>query len=151
MRKRQIMIIKTTRFGEIEINKGRVIHFNEGLIGFPEDKEYIVMEHKTDSPFMWLQSVSNPKLAFVIMNPFLVFPGYLKDISPEEENALKPDNNETVMIFAIVTIPHGRPEESTVNLMGPVVVDTVSNIGKQVILANAGYSHNHPLTFKVNR
>jgi|WetSurMetagenome_2_1015567.scaffolds.fasta_scaffold1163280_1 flagellar assembly factor FliW len=143
------MIIKTTRFGEIEIDKGRIILFNEGLIGFPENKEYIVMEHKPDSPFMWLQSVNNPGLAFVIMNPFQIFPGYLKDITPEEENALKPDNNETVMIFAIVTIPNGKPEESTVNLMGPVVVDTVTNKGKQVILANSGYSHHHPIAFRV--
>jgi flagellar assembly factor FliW len=145
------MIIKTSRFGEIDIDKSRFIQFSEGLIGFPEDKEYIIMEHKSDSPFMWLQSVNSPGLAFVIMNPFQIYPGYLKDISPEEENALKPDNNETVMIFAIVTIPNSKPEESTVNLMGPVVVDTVSNKGKQVILANSGYSHRYPLTFKTNR
>jgi flagellar assembly factor FliW len=143
------MIIKTSRFGEIDIDKGRVIQFNEGMIGFPEDKEYIIMEHKSDSPFMWLQSVSSPGLAFVIMNPFQIYPGYLKDISPEEENELKPDKNETVMIFAVVTIPNGKPEESTLNLMGPIVIDPATNKGKQVILANSGYSHCYPITFKV--
>ncbi|MBN1903849.1 MAG: flagellar assembly protein FliW [Deltaproteobacteria bacterium] len=145
------MNIKTSRFGDIEIDKGRVIQFTEGLIGFPDEREYIVMEHRSDSPFMWLQAVGNPDLAFVIMNPFQVFPEYLKDISQEEENALKPDNNETVMIFAIVTIPNGKPEESTLNLMGPVVIDPVTNKGKQIILANSGYSHRHPITFKANR
>lgn len=145
------MNIKTSRFGEIEIDKERIIQFTDGLIGFPDEKEYIVMEHRSDSPFMWLQSVSKPDLAFVIMNPFQVFPEYLKDISQEEENTLKPDNNETVMIFAIVTIPNGKPEESTLNLMGPVVIDPVTNKGKQVILANSGYSHRHPITFKANK
>ncbi len=142
------MVIKTTRFGEIEIDEKRVIHFPEGLIGFPEDKKYIVMEHRPDSPFMWLQSLTSPGLAFVIMNPFLVNPAYLKDISPEEENALKPGSNETVMIFAIVTIPSGRVEESTLNLMGPVVIDSEARLGKQVILANSGYNHRHPLNLK---
>lgn len=139
------MIIKTTRFGEIEIDESRAIHFSEGLVGFPEDEKYIIMEHKPDSPFMWLQSLASPELAFVIMNPFLVYPDYLKDISPEEEKALKPGSNETVMIFTIVTIPGGRAGESTVNLMGPVVIDQDIKEGKQVILANSGYSHRHPL------
>ena len=139
------MIIKTTRFGEIEIDESRAIHFSEGLAGFPEDEKYIIMEHKPDSPFMWLQSLDSPELAFVIMNPFLVYPDYLKDISPEEEKALKPGSNETVMIFTIVTIPGGRAEESTVNLMGPVVIDQDIKEGKQVILANSGYSHRYPL------
>ncbi len=145
------MRIKTSRFGEIEIDKGRVIKFTEGLIGFPDDREFIIMEHRSDSPFMWLQSVTRPDLAFVIMNPFQVYPEYLKDISQEEENALKPDDNETVMIFAIVTIPNGKPEESTLNLMGPVVIDPATNIGKQVILANSGYSHRHPIMFKADK
>ncbi len=145
------MNIKTSRFGEIEIDKERIIQFTDGLIGFPDEKEYIVMEHRSDSPFMWLQSVNKPDLAFVIMNPFQVFPEYLKDIPQEEENALKPDNNETVMIFAIVTIPNGKPQESTLNLMGPVVIDPVTNKGKQVILANSGYSHRHPIMFKTDK
>ena len=142
------MIIRTTRFGEIEIDESRAIHFSDGLIGFPEDKKYIIMEHKPDSPFMWLQSLTTPALAFVIVNPFQIYTNYLMDISQEEENVLKPGKNETVMIFTIVTIPHGRAEESTVNLMGPVVVDPESKEGKQVILANSGYSHRHPLNLK---
>ena len=142
------MIIRTTRFGEIEIDESRAIHFSEGLIGFPEDNKYIIMEHKPDSPFMWLQSLTTPALAFVIVNPFQIYTNYLKDISPEEENVLKPGKNETVMIFTIVTIPHGRAEESTVNLMGPVVIDPESKKGKQVILTNSDYSHRHPLNLK---
>lgn len=142
------MIIKTTRFGEIEIDESRVINFSEGLAGFPEDKKYFVLDHKPGSPFMWLQSLTSPGLAFVIMNPFLVFPDYLKDISPEEENALKPGTNESVMIFAIVTIPGGRAGDSTVNLMGPVVIDPEAKEGKQVILANSDYNHRHPLNLK---
>ena len=144
------MILKTTRFGEIEIDESRTINFSEGIVGFPEDKKYVLMEHKPGSPFMWLQSLTSPGLAFVVMNPFQIFPDYLKNLSPEEENVLKPGSNETVMIFAIVTIPSGRAEESTVNLMGPVIIDPEIKEGKQVILANSGYNHRHPLNIKNN-
>ena len=139
------MIIKTTRFGEIDIEESKVIYFPEGLIGFPEDKKFFVIEHKPNSPFMWLQSLTTPELAFVVINPYQVFPGYLKEISREEEDMLKPGDNDTVIIVAIVTIPNGRITESTVNLMGPVVIAPKEKIGKQVILANSGYSHRHPL------
>lgn len=142
------MIIQTTRFGNVEIYENRAIHFAEGLVGFPEDNKYAIMEHKPDSPFMWLQSLTSPDLAFVLTNPFLTYPDYLKDISKEEENTLKPGKNNTVMIFAIVTIPNGRVEGSTVNLMGPVVIDDDIKEGKQVILANSGYNHRHPLNLK---
>ena len=142
------MIIKTTRFGEMEIDENRIIHFPEGLVGFPGDREYVLMEHKQGSAFMWLQSLTSPELAFVIMNPFQVYPNYLKDISPEEEKALKPGSNETIMIFGIVTIPGGRAAESTVNLMGPVIIDPETKEGKQVILAGSGYNHRHPLILK---
>ena len=142
------MIIKTTRFGEIEIDESRAVHFSEGIVGFPDDNKYIVLEHKPESPFMWLQSLTSPGLAFVIMNPFLVYPDYLKDISPEEENDLKPGSNKNVMVFTIVTIPNGRAEESTVNLLGPVIIDPEIKEGKQVILANSGYNHRHPLNIK---
>ncbi|MBN2420148.1 MAG: flagellar assembly protein FliW [Deltaproteobacteria bacterium] len=142
------MILKTTRFGEVDIDENRVIHFSEGLIGFPEDKKYVILEHRPDSPFMWLQSFTSPGLAFVIMNPFLAYPDYLKDISPEDENAMKPAGNDTIMIFTIVTIPQGKAGESTTNLMGPLVIDPEAKEGKQVILANYNYSHRHPLGFK---
>lgn len=143
-----MMNIKTTRFGEVEIDESRVIHFPEGLIGFPDDKKYIILEHKPNSPFMWLQSLTSPGLAFVIMNPFLVYPDYLKDISPEEEIAMKPGTNETVMIFTIVTIPQGRAGESTTNLLAPVIIDPEAKEGKQAIMANYDYSHRHPINFK---
>ncbi len=142
------MIIKTTRFGDVEIDESRVINFKEGLIGFPEDKKYIIMDHKPGSPFMWLQSLTSPELAFVVMDPFQVYPDYLKEISPEEEREMETGNNEPVIIFAIVTIPGGRVTESTVNLMGPIVVDPEAKEGKQVILASSGYSHRHPLNLK---
>ncbi len=145
------MIIKTTRFGEIEIDENRAIHFSEGLIGFPEDKDYVVMEHKPGSPFMWLQSLTSPGLAFVIMNPFQVYPDYLKEIPSEEADMMKPGKDENVMIFVIVTIPGGKSEQSTVNLMGPVVIAPDEKVGRQVILANSGYNHRYPLSMNKNK
>jgi flagellar assembly factor FliW len=137
--------INTTRFGEIEIEEEKTVHFPDGPLGFPDKKNYFIMEHKPGSPFLWLQSMDSPDLAFVMINPFLVKRDYLKNISKDEEALLKNDRNDEVLIFSLVTIPRGKVEAATVNLMGPVVIESKSRRAKQVILANSGYSHRHPL------
>jgi flagellar assembly factor FliW len=140
--------IKTTRFGEIEIDEINAIHFPDGLLGFPGKKNYVIMEHKPGSPFLWLQSTDIPDLAFVMINPFLLNVGYLENLSKEEETLLKNERDEEILVFSLVVIPEGRVEDATVNLMGPIIVEAKSRNAKQVILANSGYSHRHPLILK---
>ena len=138
-------IIKTSRFGEIVVDESQAVHFPDGLLGFPEYKDYIILEHKPGSPFLWLQSLNMPDLAFVITNPFLIKNDYLKDLSSEEEALIKNDEEKEKMIFALVTIPQGKAENATINLIGPIVIDTGSRKARQVILADSDYSHCHPL------
>lgn len=138
--------IKTTRFGEIEIDETQAIHFPEGLPGFFEYKDFVIMEHKPGSPFIWLQSMTSPDLAFVMTNPFLIEEDYLENLTDEEEKALvKRGEEKDRIVFAIVTIPQGNAKESTVNLLGPIVVDARTKVARQVILPNSGYSNRHPM------
>ena len=137
--------IKTTRFGEIEIDESRMIHFPDGLLGFPDRRDYIILEHKPGSPFLWLQSMTVPDLAFVMANPFLIKPDYLENLSPEEEALFKQEGDREIIVFALVTIPPGEADKATINLLGPIVIDSVSRKARQVILANSVYSHCHPL------
>jgi len=139
--------IKTTRFGEIEIDEARAIHFKDGLPGFIDKRNFVILEHKPGSPFMWLQSMDTPDLAFVMINPFLLKSDYLKDLSPEEEALMKGENDEEINVYSLVTIPRGHVENATVNLMGPIVIGSGSRNAKQVILANSGYSHCQPMIF----
>jgi flagellar assembly factor FliW len=136
--------IETTRFGRLEVEENRVIHFPEGLLGFPERKKFIMLDHKPDSPFCWLQALDAPGLAFVLTNPFLVKKDYLQNLSKEEEVYFQ-GNGGDLIVFALVTIPPGRAEEMTVNLLGPLVIDVGTRTGRQVILAHADYNHRHLL------
>ena len=138
-------IIKTTRFGEIEVDEGRSIHFKDGLPGFSDARDFVILEHKPGSPFMWLQSMDTPDLAFVMINPFLLKSDYLQDLTPEEETLMKAENDEEIIVYSLVTIPRGHVEKATVNLMGPIVIGSASRNAKQVILAKSEYSHCHPM------
>jgi len=56
--------IRTTRFGEIEVEDEAVISVPGGLIGFSDQERYVIIEHKPESPFFWFQAVDRPDLAF---------------------------------------------------------------------------------------
>ena len=65
------MLLNTKNFGEVEIKDEDIIFFEYGVPGFENMTQFVILG-KTDSeddPFFWLQSVQNPNLAFVIMNP----------------------------------------------------------------------------------
>ncbi len=139
--------IKTTRFGEINIDGKRVIQFPDGLLGFPEQKDYILLEHKPGSPLFWLQSTTAPYLAFVTINPLPVKKDYLKDLQDVEKRIFKGAEDGRVIVLVIVTIKQDDVSPVTMNLMGPLVIDAKTQIGRQVILEKSGYSHRHPLIF----
>jgi flagellar assembly factor FliW len=136
--------IKTSRFGVLEVEESRVIHFPEGLLGFPEQRRYIILEHKPGSPFCWLQSLDSPDLAFVMASPLLVKEDYLESLSEKEKPFFHNESGDEVAVFSLVTIPQGDVGGMTINLTGPLVIDVGAKTGKQVILSESGYDHRHP-------
>ena len=104
---------------------------------------------------MWLQSVDNGALAFVLVDPLLFKPDYKVEIGPEdaEDLGLKNGGN-AAQIMAIVNIPtrgeDGKPTEITANLLGPIVINVQKRLAKQVVLYDGQYSHRHPIPLVKN-
>lgn len=112
------------------------IHFPDGLPAFESAKEFVIISNEEEAPFLWLQAVSTPNLAFVTIDPFLVFPEYRPDIGDDDVSALQIENEEDVLILGIVNISSDPEEGITANLVGPVVINWRKRLGKQVILQN---------------
>jgi len=136
--------IQTTRFGTINVEKKKIIEFPEGILGFPNHKRFTLLEHKPDSPFCWLQSLDDPALAFVLTNPFLVDPEYLKGLGEPYDKILDDIDKGKKALFVLVTIPPGKVEDMTVNLLGPIMIEIANRKGRQLVLANSPYSPRHP-------
>ncbi len=51
------MQVNTTRFGLVELEQERVITFAKGLLGFPDNKDYVLLQTNNEGNFFWLQSV----------------------------------------------------------------------------------------------
>jgi len=147
--------IATTRFGPLEIQDEQIIHIPNGIIGFPGERKYILLEQKKGSPFLWLQSVDNGALAFVLIDPLLFKPDYKVEIGPEDAEDLGLKNGgETAQIMAIVNILNrsqdGKPTAMTANLLGPIVINPQKRLAKQVVNYDGQYSHRHPIPLAKN-
>ena len=78
------MIIETSRFGPTEVDENRLIRLEMGVLGFPNEKDYALIQTADGSGFYWLQAVTRPDLAFVVCDPRLFVPDYRAPIKTEE-------------------------------------------------------------------
>lgn len=125
--------INTTRFGEIEFKEEDIIHFEKGLPGFIQEKQFIIVQLESGNPLAFLQSVLNPDLAFVITNPFVYYQDYEFEIDEQIKEELEIKDIEDVSVWGILSIPD-KFEKTTINLKGPLVINTRVKKGKQIIL-----------------
>ena len=141
------MKIKTTRFGTITIEEDKIIGMPFGMLGFPDKRRFVMLQHSQTSPFFWYQSVDDPALAFVIASPFLCMPDYQVD-TEELVNEMAWEvghEGNNLELYVVVTIPKDSPEKITANLIGPIVINNKVRQAVQAVLSNSLYSHKFSL------
>ncbi|MFM9996801.1 MAG: flagellar assembly protein FliW [Phycisphaerales bacterium] len=136
------MDVRTTRFGTVRIADDRVVTFPRGLLGFPRATRYCLLEPGDDAAFFWLQSIDEPSLAFVVTDPSLFLGDYSVPIRPEQASDLALDTLEDAQVFVIV---NKVDQQLTGNLQGPLVVNTKTRVGEQLVLAEKRWTTRHPL------
>lgn len=117
-------------------NHSKSVTFPDGLPAFEAVKEFVLISNEGEAPFMWLQAVSQVNLAFIVIDPFLIYPGYRPDVCDEDVESLKLKSPNDVLLLSIVNIKNQDGHGITCNLVGPIVVNTKERLGKQVILKN---------------
>jgi flagellar assembly factor FliW len=138
------MKIQTKYHGNIEINKEGILHFENGIPGFLEENEFIVLDLPDNDVFFILQSVQTSEIGFVIINPFSFFKDYEFKLDDSLLMQLGLENEEDVQVFVILTVQEPF-EKTTANLQGPVVINRKNNKAKQVILNDSIYTTKHPV------
>lgn len=124
-----------TPFEVLVVQRER-IHFPEGLPAFEAVKDFRIVANDEEAPFLWLQAVQEPGLAFVTVDPFLVHPDYLPDISDTDVHQLKIQHEDDAFLLCIVNIHSDLKEGITANLISPIVINWKEKLAKQVILQN---------------
>jgi flagellar assembly factor FliW len=136
------MIIETSRFGGIEVDDQRFLNFSKGLLGFPDDREFALIQTGENSAFYWMQAVHRPELAFVVCDPRLFVADYRIAIKTEDLAQIGLAETSGSQVFVIV---NKVDNTLTGNLQGPLVVNVATRVGKHLVLSDKKYSTRHPL------
>ena len=140
----EIITFLSARFGEIQLPASEILVLPEGLLGFGQLRRYAILKDPEEEPFLWLQSVEETDLAFVVVDPFLFFPGYEIQVKTTELETIQVSDLAQATVLTIVTVPD-NPMDLTANLRGPLVVNTNAKLAKQLVLIDDRYHTKHPL------
>ncbi len=132
-----------SRFGEIEYDPATTLTFPEGLIGFKDLREFIVMPNEKDGPLFWIQSVEDPQVAFVLTDPTNFFLEYSVVADETERQKLHLEDGEEHFVLSVVTVHQDR--SVTLNLQAPIIYAARPNRALQVILDKSEYQVRTPL------
>ena len=129
------MLLNTKHFGEINIDEKKIINFEDGIPGFENEKQFIVLyEGEDNSPFRWMQSIENPDLAFAMVDPIMIIPDYDGEIPKEAVEKLGIEKPQDIMVLSIV-----------------VVREEVEKTSMKVILDTDRYSVRHYIVDELQR
>jgi flagellar assembly factor FliW len=132
-----------TRFGTIQYTEEELMIIPSGLVGFGSLHHFVVVSHRDDSPFKWLQSVEEPALAFLVTNPWTYEETYQPVLSDEDAESLGLDGSTEYSVWTTVNVRDRDISQMTLNLAAPIIVNTEKRVGKQVVLEGQAYNMRH--------
>lgn len=122
------------------------LNLPQGLIGFGEYKRAELLYLPDHLPFLWMKLHGAETLHFIVIEPGGIIPGYEPEIFDEDAMQLDIKDPAEAMILNIVTLQRQQPVEATVNLIGPLVVNRRTRIGRQLVISNySRFSAHHSL------
>src|SRR5262249_23049338 len=135
------VLVASRLFGPLSVQPEAFITFPDGIPGFAGERRFVLLPAAPEGVF-WLQAVDDGSVAFLLVDPFPVFPGY----SVELPDAVDPE--KTPLVLSVVTLPREDDESCTANLQAPILLDLAQRVGRQVILADSGYGARHPFDLR---
>lgn len=138
------MLIDTDRFGTFDTRDSKLIKFPQGLPGFEDLHDFIILEVGHTKPIYWLQSTEDKFIALPVILTFEVLDDYYIDIRDNELDELHIESQNDLLIMNVVVIPE-QIEKMTVNLAAPIVINAVRGIGKQIIIDAKSMSVRMPI------
>ncbi|MEK4849510.1 flagellar assembly protein FliW [Paenibacillus sp. FSL H7-0756] len=135
------MIIDTLSWGKMKVDEEHVFHFSKGIPGFEEETDFALIS-TPDHSFWYLQSTKDKALSFLLSDPFVFYPSYEFDLPDAEAKELKINNQ--LIVRCVITLKN-KVEESTINLLAPLVLNPEERVGKQIVLHNTPYHTKHSL------
>jgi flagellar assembly factor FliW len=133
------VLVRSDRWGELDIPADKLLTFAEGLLGFPDAVQFVMVEVDDTEDYLWLQSVDDPGLAFLVVIPWAFFPEYAPEIDDATQADLGIAEPSNAIVLCLLTIRDNGDPPVTANLLGPLIINTVTRAGRQVVQADPSF------------
>ena len=125
------MIIKTRDFGEVEVSEAEVYRFTQPLFGFEAYTDFVILNDKEiGENIVWLQSVQEPGLCFILMDPSGMSAAFQPELPAEADRLLGAGD---CLCWVVAVVPQDF-RDSTVNLKCPVFFNPETRLAAQIML-----------------
>ncbi len=140
------MVVETKCFGTVEIDDSKIITFESGILGFENYQKYTLIYDsvKNKKTIMWLQSVEEKSLALPVIDPMIVDDKYSPVVEDSLLDAIGGVDENNMLILTVLTVPSDITK-MTVNLKAPVVINTDTCKGVQLVADNEDYKVRQPV------
>lgn len=136
------VLVASDLLGALEVPEAACYTFDEGLYAFEACRGFALVPTGRDGVW-WLQSRDHAGLVFVVADPFHFFPGYTAEVPDAELAPIGTDGQPTpaerLLTLAIVTLPMEQGETASANLRAPLLLDTATRRGRQLVLPASPY------------
>jgi len=130
--------ITTLQFGDLEVGEEHIFNFEQGLLGFDDLHEFVLVSEEETIPFKWLISLEEPEIGFPLLSPWHI------DLSYEPGRDFNLDR-EVLMVVITLEDEKGL---MTANMKAPIIFDIEKQTGRQVIMTSDRYSTNQVISTK---
>lgn len=144
------MVIETSRFGRVEFQQEDILSFSEGLLGFSDLRNFVLLDDPSDEIFAWLQSCEVGAIAFPVLEPELFAENYKINLTKGDLESLRLVSMDKARFFTIVTVPED-PTQMTANLKAPIVVNVAERVGRQCVLQDNHLAIREPIFAKLQQ
>lgn len=111
---------------------GKIISLNGSILAF-EGLDEFTFNCIEGSDLAYLSSVDDEKIGFVVAAPFEYYKEYAFELNEDDVDRLGLKSEQDVLILSIVTVREPF-QESTMNLLAPLVINIQNLKGLQIIL-----------------
>jgi flagellar assembly factor FliW len=139
------VFIDTNRFGKVNYKKSEIVWMVRSLLGFEEYKRFLIISINGQEPFKWFQSLEEPTLAFLMIDPLFFKPDYIVEVNPKDIALLGAEDIRDISVFTFVTVPNGQPDRMSANLQGPIVINNKNMFAAQLVLGESNYDTRHSI------
>jgi len=138
------MQINSVRFGIVEVDEAKLKVFDEGIPGLEEYKRYALLQFEESYPILWLQSADEGGICLPVLDTFAVLSNYVFDIDDTDVRQLELKGPEDLLVVNVLVIPDNI-QSMTANLAAPIIINTVTGKGKQIVLSGSDYNVRTPI------